>query len=74
LTLDTILAELKAERNRLSRAIGALEDTAVAASEGVTATIKKSRKKARKMSAEARQRIGEAKKKWWAKRKKLKLT
>ena len=71
--LKTILTELKSERNRLSRAIDALEGTAVAASADVAAGIKKGRRRVRKMSAEARQRISEAKKKWWARRKRLKL-
>jgi hypothetical protein len=77
LNLDSILSDLKAERNRLSRAIDALEDTAVSASEDVaktvTRTFKKTRRRTWKMSAEARKQISDAKKKWWAKRKRLKL-
>jgi septal ring factor EnvC (AmiA/AmiB activator) len=69
LTLDTILTELKAERDRLNQAIAALE--------GTTATVR-GRKKAhniekprrRRMSAAARKRLSEAKRKWWAERKK----
>jgi hypothetical protein len=73
LNLDRIVAELKAERNRLTRAIDALEGTALSASEDVAARVKKTQRKVHKMSEEVRQRIGEAKKKWWAKKKKLKL-
>ena len=77
MNLDSILSDLKAERNRLRRATDALEDTTLTASEDVAKTVTKSLKKARRntftMSAEARKQISEAKKKWWAKRKKLKL-
>lgn len=77
MNLDSILSDLKAERNRLSRAIEALEDTAVSTSESVaktvTKTLKKTGRKAFKMSDEARKQISDAKKKWWAKRKRLRL-
>src|SRR5580698_6095527 len=75
LNLDSILSDLKAERRRLSRAIEALEDTAVSTSEDsvktVTKTLKTAGRKAFKMSDEARKQLSDAKKKWWAKRKKL---
>ena len=69
LTLDTILTELKAERDRLNQAIAALE--------GATPTGGRSKKarntekpRRRRMSAAARKRLSEAKRKWWAERKK----
>ena len=71
--LDSILSDLKAERNRLSRAIDALEETAVSTTEDVAAQVKRTSGKVYKMSAEARKQISDAKKKWWAKRKRLKL-
>ena len=73
LNLDSILSDLKGERNRLSRAIEVLEDSAVSASKEVVAAAKTGRRKTWKMSIEARNRISEAKKKWWAKSKRLKL-
>lgn len=63
---DTILSELKAHRDRLNRAISALEDSATDATEDLAARLKKGQKKVRKMSAEARKRIADAKRKWWA--------
>jgi hypothetical protein len=74
LDLDLILSELKSQRKRIDHAIVALEGTAVAASEGVATSVRKARRRTWKMSAEARKQISDAKKKWWAKRKKLKLT
>ena len=74
MNLDSILSELKSQRKRLDHAIAALEDTAVSASQDVAKTVKQTRRKAFTMSAEARKQISEAKKKWWAKRKKLRLT
>jgi hypothetical protein len=70
--LDTILTALKAERDKLTKAIAALEGTATAAPASPTvapATAIGRRRRRWKMSAEARQQISEAKKKWWAKRK-----
>jgi hypothetical protein len=70
LTLDTILAALKTERDRITRAIAALEGTATAApARGTAAPATARKRRRRKMSAEARQRLSEFKKKWWAKRK-----
>jgi len=74
LNFDSILSELKSQRKRLDHAISALEDTATSASEDVAKTVKRTKRKAFTMSAEARKQISDAKKKWWAKRKKLKLT
>jgi hypothetical protein len=62
LNLDSILAELKAERNRLSRAIDALEGTAASASDDVAASIKKGGRRVQQMSAAARQRMSAKKK------------
>ncbi len=69
MTLDTILTELKAERERLNQAIAALEGTTAARHGRKTAqsTKKPSR---RRLSASARKRLSEAKRKWWAERKK----
>ena len=69
MTLDKILTELKAERDRLTRAIAALEGATITRRrrmKGQT-TGKRSR---RRMSAAARKRLSEAKRKWWAERKK----
>lgn len=70
MTLDTILDQLKSERDRLHRAIAALEGSE-------HQTRGRRRRVApprfplrRKMSAEARRRIAEAKRKWWAEQKK----
>lgn len=75
MNLDSILSDLKAERSRLSRAIEALEDSAVSTSEDavktVTKTLKTTGRRTWKMSAEARKQISDAKKKWWAKRKRV---
>jgi len=68
LTLDTILSALRAERDRLNKAIAALEGTATSARTAAT-PVKRRKRGRRKMSAEARQKISEAKTKWWAKRK-----
>jgi hypothetical protein len=69
LLLDKILTELKAERDRLTRAIAALE--------GATATRRRRtngqttwKRSGRRMSAATRKRLSEAKRKWWAERKK----
>ena len=70
MSLETILTELKAERDRLSKAIAALEGVNPAASASPAARHKGRGRSRRKMSAEARKRIGEAKRKWWAKQKK----
>lgn len=67
--LDTILAELKAERDRLQRAVAALEGTAPRRGRPKKTQIPTVRRR-RRMSAEARRRISEAKRKWWAERKK----
>jgi hypothetical protein len=73
--IQSLLSELKTERNRLGQAISALQGLASASSprrgrppkakQAVTAP----RKKSRRMSQAARARIGAAKKAWWAKQK-----
>ena len=73
MNLDSILSELKSQRKRLDHAIAALEGTVVTASKEVATTVKRARRRTWKMSAEARKQISDAKKKWWAKRKRLKL-
>ncbi len=70
LSLDTILAELKAERDRLNQAIAALEGVTRPERPNAAAAPPKRRKRGRaKMSAKTRQRLSEAKKEWWAKKK-----
>ena len=68
--LERIVSELKRERDRIDRAIVALEGANVAAKPKKTATnrgiIRKTRK--RLLSAEGRKRISEAMKKRWAAR------
>jgi exonuclease VII small subunit len=63
----TIIAELEAERDRLNRAIAALQRSQ--GGRGRTATGKLNGRK-RHLSAAARKRIGAAMKKRWAERKK----
>ena len=72
--IATILAELKKERDRLSRAIAALEGTDVVRtgsgkSTAPTLVIKKV-KKSGHLSAEGRKRLSEMMKKRWAERRK----
>ena len=69
MTLDTILTELKAERGRLNQAIAALGGTAPAGY-GRKRTQNTEKPSRRRMSAAARKRIGEAKRRWWAEHKK----
>lgn len=73
MSLDSILSDLKAERSRLTRAIEALEDTAVSVSKDVASAAQTARRRTWRMSAEARKRISDAKRKWWAKKKRLGL-
>ncbi len=69
MTLDTILTELKAERDRLDQAIAALEGTTAAGHRRKRAR-KTEKPTRRRLSAAARKRLSEAKRKWWAERKK----
>ncbi len=72
--ITTILAELKRERDRLSRAIAVLEGTDVAkSSPGKSAAptlINRKGKKGSRLSAEGRKRLSEMMKKRWAERRK----
>lgn len=71
--LEKIVAELKQERDRLERAIAALEGVgrvAPVAKRGSTATATKTRNKRGGMSAATRKRLSEALKKRWAERRK----
>jgi len=76
LDVDAILTELRRERDRIDRAIAALEGGTgnrpgrppAAASAEVSGAPKGARKR-RRMNAKARKRISDAKKKWWAQRK-----
>ncbi len=69
MTLDTVLTELKAERDRLNQAIAALEGTTGAGlgRRRAQSTEKSGRPR---MNAAARKRLSKAKRKWWAERKK----
>jgi hypothetical protein len=69
MTRAAILAELKAERDRLHRAIAALEGTAPRRGRPPKATGATVRRR-RRMSAEARRRVSAGMRKWWAGRKK----
>ena len=62
-----IIAELEAKRDRLDTAIAALRGSRYGEPRGKAS---RNARKGRKMSAAARRRIGEAKRKWWAERKK----
>ena len=72
--LNQILADLRSERDRLERAIAALEGGAtVRARRGRppgSGNGRKGRRGPRVMSPEARRKIGEAMRKRWAERKK----
>lgn len=62
MNIEQIVADLRAERDRI--------DSAIAALEGFTGSHGRGRAgmRGRRMSAAARKRIGEAKRKWWAAR------
>ena len=68
MTRATILAELKSERDRLHRAISALEVSAPRRGRPKRTQVATVRR-GRRMSAEARRKISEFKRKWWAQRK-----
>jgi hypothetical protein len=69
LNLDTILTELKAERDRIDRAIAALEGTAVAPTSPKPVHTKTAKRGRRRITAEARKRMSEAQKRRRAKEK-----
>ena len=66
MNVQAIVSELRAERDRIQHAIDALERTA----HTTTAGKRRGPKSGRRMSADARRRIGLAMKKRWAERKK----
>jgi geranylgeranyl pyrophosphate synthase len=69
--IQTIVSNLKAERDRIDQAISALEGSSSPRGRPAKATYTASAhgKRGRVMSAAARARIGAAKKAWWAKQK-----
>jgi hypothetical protein len=71
LNIQTIISELKAERNRIDQAIASLEDLAShgAATGNRTSAPKATRKRGR-LSAAGRKRLSEMMKKRWAERRK----
>jgi hypothetical protein len=74
--LRKVVSELKQERDRLNRAIAALEGIEVAAAVTIKASSNPAAKKAKKhnLTAEGRKRLSEMMKKRWAeRRRKLKL-
>ena len=74
MNLQQILADLHQERARLDRAIAALEGLGQGKkSPGrppKASQLSPPKRKARHMSAAARKRIGEAKRRWWTQQKK----
>lgn len=75
MNLQQILSDLHQQRNRLDRAIAALEGIGSQSKRRGrplknSGTASAPQGKTRRMSAAARKRIGEAKRKWWAKQKK----
>ena len=71
--INRILSDLKSERDRLDRAIAALEGGRGAtgrATRGPGRPAANGRRRRRHMSAEARRRISEAMRKRWAERRK----
>ena len=64
-----ILSELKAECARIDTAITALESTTAPGRRGRPAVGARTGRGPRHMSAAARKRISQAKKRWWAARK-----
>jgi hypothetical protein len=70
LNLDTILTELKSERDRLGRAIAALEGTAVSSTSIRLARAKNGRRGRRHLSAKARRRMSAAQRRRRAKERK----
>lgn len=69
----SILSELRAERDRIEKAISALEaleSVPTSARHGATDQAAAAKRPGRRMSADARRRISEAAKKRWAEQKK----
>ena len=73
MTVKAMLNELIAQRRNLDEAIGALQKLSETNSTGVTAALGgNGRRRRRKLSEEAKQRISEMMKKRWAERKRTK--
>jgi hypothetical protein len=70
LSIESILTELKTERRRIDEAIAALEGITRPIPSTPAPAAKPIKRRRRKMSAEARQRLSEMRKAWWAARKK----
>jgi hypothetical protein len=67
--LVAIVSELKRERDRLNRAIAALEGTdGVRTEKRAAPTLVKAKKGGRRLTAEGRKRLSEMMKKRWAER------
>jgi hypothetical protein len=71
MNLDTIISELKAERDRINQAIAALEGVGNRrrSTSRTTLPLAQQRKRRGRMSAAARKRMSEQMKKRWAERK-----
>jgi hypothetical protein len=74
LDLRKIVSDLESERDRLSRAIAALEGTsrAITAPKGAASGVKRPRKRRGGITAAGRKRLSEAMKKRWTQRRKKK--
>lgn len=76
MNVQQILSDLHQQRKQLDQAIAALEGLGGQSQRGPgrppknTGSPSAPARKRRRMSAAARKRIGEAKRKWWAKQKK----
>jgi hypothetical protein len=68
MTLDTILTELRSARDRLHRAIAALEGTAPRRGRAPKEAAVRTVRRRRRMSAEARRKVSEGMRRSWAAR------
>lgn len=69
MSIESILAQLKAERHRLDLAIAALEGVTQPADSVRAAAAKPIKRRSRRLTAKVRRRLSEAKKAWWANKK-----
>jgi hypothetical protein len=69
LSIESILSELKSERRRIDEAIAALEGVTRPVPSTPAPAAKPIKRRRRKLTAEGRQRLSEAKKAWWANKK-----
>ena len=69
MSIESILSELKSERQRIDQAIAALEGITRPVPSTPAPAAKRSYRRRRKLTAEGRQRLSEAKKAWWANKK-----